>query len=235
MQHQIVSQEEWLAGRKKLLSQGEGIHPAARSAERRAPRVALGQGRQAVRLRRTGRQGDPGRPVRRAQPADRLSFHVRSRMGAGLPELLVRGRSHRRRELAPAAARRDPAVRSPAHRFPRSKPSSSAWAGASSGCRPTGTTSTMTITCRSRRTKWRGARSTTTTAWSSSRARKRRASACSTRTRAATIFHTYSAYARGLDMLVGAYNYLDLVPKGRDEADLPWTMAWVRHHDRYDV
>jgi predicted dithiol-disulfide oxidoreductase (DUF899 family) len=47
------------------------------------------------------------------------------------------------------------------------------------------------------------------------------------------IFHTYSAYARGLDMLVGAYAYLDLVPKGRDEGGLPWTMAWVRHHDRY--
>jgi predicted dithiol-disulfide oxidoreductase (DUF899 family) len=47
------------------------------------------------------------------------------------------------------------------------------------------------------------------------------------------VFHTYSAYARGLDLLVGAYNYLDLAPKGRDEADLPWTMAWVRHHDRY--
>jgi predicted dithiol-disulfide oxidoreductase (DUF899 family) len=48
------------------------------------------------------------------------------------------------------------------------------------------------------------------------------------------ICHTYSAYARGLDMLVGAYNYLDLAPKGRDEAALPWTMAWVRHHDRYE-
>jgi predicted dithiol-disulfide oxidoreductase (DUF899 family) len=48
------------------------------------------------------------------------------------------------------------------------------------------------------------------------------------------VFHTYSAYARGLDMLVGAYNYLDLAPKGRDEAALPWTMAWVRHHHRYD-
>jgi predicted dithiol-disulfide oxidoreductase (DUF899 family) len=47
------------------------------------------------------------------------------------------------------------------------------------------------------------------------------------------IYHTYSAYARGLDILVGAYNYLDLVPKGRDEDKLPWTMAWVRHHDRY--
>jgi predicted dithiol-disulfide oxidoreductase (DUF899 family) len=49
-----------------------------------------------------------------------------------------------------------------------------------------------------------------------------------------TVFHTYSAYARGLDLLLGAYNYLDLAPKGRDEAELPWTMAWVRHHDRYD-
>jgi predicted dithiol-disulfide oxidoreductase (DUF899 family) len=47
------------------------------------------------------------------------------------------------------------------------------------------------------------------------------------------VFHTYSAYARGLDLLVGAYNYLDLTPKGRDEDALPFTMAWVRHHDRY--
>jgi predicted dithiol-disulfide oxidoreductase (DUF899 family) len=48
------------------------------------------------------------------------------------------------------------------------------------------------------------------------------------------VFHTYSTYARGLDILVGAYNYLDLVPRGRDEDALPWTMAWVRHHDRYE-
>lgn len=49
------------------------------------------------------------------------------------------------------------------------------------------------------------------------------------------IFHTYSAYARGLDILIGAYNYLDLVPKGRDEDRLDFTMAWVRHHDRYET
>ena len=47
------------------------------------------------------------------------------------------------------------------------------------------------------------------------------------------IFHTYSAYARGLDILIGAYNFLDLAPKGRDEEVLPWTMAWVRRHDEY--
>jgi len=47
------------------------------------------------------------------------------------------------------------------------------------------------------------------------------------------IFHTYSSYSRGLDMLNGAYHYLDLVPKGRDEAQLRFSMEWVRHHDRY--
>lgn len=47
------------------------------------------------------------------------------------------------------------------------------------------------------------------------------------------VFHTYSAYARGLDGLIGAYNWLDLAPKGRDEEGLQYGMAWVRHHDRY--
>ena len=49
-----------------------------------------------------------------------------------------------------------------------------------------------------------------------------------------SIFHTYSAYARGIDMLNGTYNWLDLTPKGRDEDDLSFTMAWVRLHDAYD-
>jgi predicted dithiol-disulfide oxidoreductase (DUF899 family) len=48
------------------------------------------------------------------------------------------------------------------------------------------------------------------------------------------IFHTYSVYARGLDPLVGTYTLLDMVPKGRDEDQLPFSMAWVRHHDRYE-
>lgn len=48
------------------------------------------------------------------------------------------------------------------------------------------------------------------------------------------VFHTYSTYERGLDGIVGTYNFLDLAPKGRDEDKLPWTMAWVRRHDEYD-
>ncbi|HEY2018587.1 MAG TPA: thioredoxin family protein [Bryobacteraceae bacterium] len=50
---------------------------------------------------------------------------------------------------------------------------------------------------------------------------------------AGEIFHTYSAYARGLDAMVGTYQFLDLVPKGRDEDALAFSMSWVRHHDRY--
>lgn len=46
------------------------------------------------------------------------------------------------------------------------------------------------------------------------------------------VFHTYSTYGRGLDILNAAYNWLDLVPKGRDE-NPDSTMDWVRHHDRY--
>jgi predicted dithiol-disulfide oxidoreductase (DUF899 family) len=48
------------------------------------------------------------------------------------------------------------------------------------------------------------------------------------------VLHTYSAYARGIDLLNAAYNCLDLVPKGRDEDALDFTQAWVRHHDRYE-
>jgi predicted dithiol-disulfide oxidoreductase (DUF899 family) len=50
---------------------------------------------------------------------------------------------------------------------------------------------------------------------------------------AGAIFHTYSTYARGIDLLNTAYNFIDLTAKGRDEGALPNTQAWVRHHDRY--
>jgi predicted dithiol-disulfide oxidoreductase (DUF899 family) len=50
---------------------------------------------------------------------------------------------------------------------------------------------------------------------------------------AGDIFHTYSGYARGLDIWLGVYNILDFTPKGRDEGGLAFTMSWVRHHDRY--
>jgi predicted dithiol-disulfide oxidoreductase (DUF899 family) len=47
------------------------------------------------------------------------------------------------------------------------------------------------------------------------------------------VFHTYSCYARGIDIVNGAYQFLDLAPKGRDEDGLGFSMEWVRRHDQY--
>lgn len=51
---------------------------------------------------------------------------------------------------------------------------------------------------------------------------------------AGDVFHTYSTFGRGVEVMMGTYNLLDLTPKGRDERDPAHTMAWVRHHDRYE-
>ncbi|MEO1063195.1 MAG: DUF899 domain-containing protein [Actinomycetota bacterium] len=48
------------------------------------------------------------------------------------------------------------------------------------------------------------------------------------------IFLTYQTFSRGLDMLNATYHYLDLTSLGRDEDELPWSMAWLRRHDAYD-
>jgi predicted dithiol-disulfide oxidoreductase (DUF899 family) len=52
---------------------------------------------------------------------------------------------------------------------------------------------------------------------------------------AGEIFHTYSSFARGGEDIVGAYRFLDMMPKGRDEGSGGNLSHWVRHHDRYQV
>jgi predicted dithiol-disulfide oxidoreductase (DUF899 family) len=49
------------------------------------------------------------------------------------------------------------------------------------------------------------------------------------------VFHTYSTYGRGVEVMMGTYDLLDLTPKGRDEHNPGHTMDWVRHHDRYET
>jgi predicted dithiol-disulfide oxidoreductase (DUF899 family) len=51
---------------------------------------------------------------------------------------------------------------------------------------------------------------------------------------AGDVFHTYSTYGRGVEVMMGAYRLIDLTPKGRDEPEVFNKMEWVRHHDRYE-
>lgn len=48
------------------------------------------------------------------------------------------------------------------------------------------------------------------------------------------VFHTYSTYGRGVEVMMGSYPMIDLTPVGRDEHNPEYTMDWVRHHDRYE-
>jgi predicted dithiol-disulfide oxidoreductase (DUF899 family) len=48
---------------------------------------------------------------------------------------------------------------------------------------------------------------------------------------AGDVFHTYSSYARGNEEVNGAFIYLDITPKGRNETEI---MDWVKRHDEYD-
>jgi predicted dithiol-disulfide oxidoreductase (DUF899 family) len=51
---------------------------------------------------------------------------------------------------------------------------------------------------------------------------------------AGEVFHTYSTYGRGVEVMMHTYAMLDLMPKGRDERNVEYKMDWVRHHDRYE-
>jgi predicted dithiol-disulfide oxidoreductase (DUF899 family) len=51
---------------------------------------------------------------------------------------------------------------------------------------------------------------------------------------AGTVFHTYSTFGRGVEVMMGAYRLMDLTPQGRNERDVFYKMEWVRHHDRYE-
>jgi hypothetical protein len=119
--------------------------------------------------------------------------------------------------------------RSHERRSRRSKHSSSAWGGASSGCPRMEAILISTTTFRFPR----GEKVYYNFEMTEFPSEEGPGISVFYKNRTGQIFHTYSAYARGTELLVGTYNYLDLVPKGRDEDGLPFTMSWVRHHDRY--
>ena len=211
----------------------EGADPPRRPG--RAPSAARCPGCGSTRTTCSTRRGPAHarRPVRRPPPAAGAALHARPGLGAGLPELLLHGRPHRRHRSRTWRSATSPSSPSRARRWPRSSASASAWAGGSRGCPRTATTSTTTSTSASRPTRWPTARPTTISAASRPRTRKRPAQRV-----------LQGRRRRGLPHL------LDLRPRrGGDDAHLPaarphaqgprrgrarYTMEWVRHHDRYE-
>src|SRR5580700_5931403 len=92
---------------QRAVDEGKRVNPATRPVELQTARVALGQGGETVCLRWAGGQGSARRPLRRTQPIDRLSFHVRSRLERGLPNLLGCSRAYQFQLNPSCATRRD--------------------------------------------------------------------------------------------------------------------------------
>ena len=110
--------------------------------------------------------------------------------------------------------------------------SSSGWAGPSTGCRPATTTFNYDygVSFTPEQIERGGNYNFGTTPFGSEEAP---GISVFYRDEAGNIFHTYSCFARGLDMMNAAYHYLDLTPLGRHEEGLPYPMDWVRLRDQY--
>ena len=177
---------------------------------------------------------DAGRALRRQEPADDLPLHDGTRLGGGLPELLVPRRQHRRQRRAPRASRRhSDGGLARAARQHRGVPAAHGLE-VRHGPPRSAATSTATTACPSPRTSSPAGDALYN--FEPIRYPLDEAPGLSVflKTDSGDVFHTYSTYARGGEALIGTYHYLDFAPKGRDEDGLAFTMAWLRHHDRYD-
>ena len=89
-------------------------------------------------------------------------------------------------------------------------------------------------TCHSHRKSWLRKKPSTTSLHKTLTIQSGKESAYFTKTLQVTCFTPIQSYARGIDMLNVAYHYLDIVPKGRDEAGHEFPQFWVRRDDEYD-
>ena len=150
-------------------------------------------------------------------------------------KLLLHGRPHRRHERAPGASRRHVRGHLAAHRWPRSSAFASAWAGSSSGCPRHGTdfNHDFAVELYAGRAGQGQRRGLLQLRHAAVPATEAPGVSLFYQDDAGEIFHTYSTYGRGVEVMMGTYNLLDLAPKGRDE-DAGQGMGWVRRHDRYE-
>ena len=152
-QHTIVSRDQWIEARTALTGPGEGADAGARRAEPGAARTALGQGRQGLCVRRSGRQGARSPTCSRAGRSSWSSISC-SRPTGRRPARAARSGptvSSAWCRISPRAT--PPWSRSRARRSPSSRPSRGGWAGPSTGCRRATTISTSTSASRSRRSR----------------------------------------------------------------------------------
>ena len=232
--HKIVSRDEWLAARKAHLADEKAFTRARDELSRKRRDLPWEKVDKTLCVRRTGRQGNARQSVRRQEPADRLSLHARSGLGSRLPELLAvwpiistaRSFHLAQRDVSFVVISRAPLEEIEV--FKRRMGWRFKWVSSFGN--------DFNFDYHVSFTPEQKASGAIEYNYEKTEFPSEEAPGASVfyKDTAGDVFHTYSSYGRGLDILIGAYNFLDLAPKGRDEEGLAWSMAWVRHHDRYD-
>ncbi len=231
-QHKVVSHDEWTQARKAFLAREKAFSRQREALARERSELPWEEVTKDLCLRRAGRQADAARSVRRLQPACRLPLHVPARVGRRVPALLVLGRQlqrHRPCTCAPATCR---LPRPPARPSGRSPPTSSGWAGPFPGS-PSGETDFNYDFGASFTPEEVASHAAVFNYGSEPGFEDREGISIFVRKRQGRVFHSYSTYARGIDAMNSAYQFLDLTPKGRDEPAGGDPQFWVRRHDEY--
>ena len=231
--HPVVSRELWVAERKTLL---------AHEKELTRLRDQIARERRALPWVRIEKNYVFDAPEGRRPLADLFEgrrqllvqhFMFAPGVGAGLPELLLHGRPHRRHERAPGASRRHAAGR-----LARAAGRDRALSPAHGLAVPVGVLAWQRLQPRLRRQLHAGrtgqGRGPLQLRHAALPGEEAPGVSVFYKDDAGEVFHTYSTYGRGVEVMMGTYNMLDLTPKGRDEADVDYKMEWVRHHDRYE-
>ena len=229
----VVSQADWLAARKELLAKEKEFTRLRDELSRQRRELPWEKVEKQYVFEGPNGQRDAGRAVRRTQPADCVSLHVRSGMEGGLPELLVPRRQLRRNADPPGATRCG--VRGG---FARNPAGNRGLQEAHGMALSVGVVERKRLQLRLSGVVHEGPDGDGEASYNFGTmdfpSEEGPGLSVFYKDEKGEIFHTYSTYARGLDILLTTYNFLDMTPKGRDEEGMmPHAMAWVRHHDRY--
>ena len=237
----IATRDEWLAARDALLVSEKEHTRRGRRSRPAAPRAPVAARGQELHPADGGRPEDAGGAVRRPLPAGDLSLHVRPRLRAWLPRVLVDRRQLQRRAGAPQGPRRDDDVRLAGAGGEAAGREGAAGLEASTGPPATRATSTPTTSIRSTReraSEWVPdappivAQNAADCGTDPAGYMMQRPGLSVFALHDGEVYLTYASTNRGLEVVMTYYGILDRTPRGRDEGE-PASATWMRRHDEF--
>ena len=229
-----LAKEQWIEARRALLAEEKAwTHERDRLSKKRRALPWVKVEKNYV-FEGVERPGGARRPVRRTQPARRLSLHVRSANGRRVAPAVRCSRIRSTARGSISSTTMSASSRSRAGRSKSSRPIASGWAGRSAGCRRPSSDFNFDYHVSFPEGAREGGVFYNFEQQPDPEIDELPGVSVFYKDDGGTIYHTYSTYGRGGEMFLPVYGWLDVVPKGRNETKNGNLMDWVRRHDRYE-